>query len=144
MDTDLPTDSLFTEATFDELDIPAEVRRAIDELGFTRLTRVQKEVLPLTLAGRDVVVQAQTGTGKTATYLLTIFTHALRTERRGAIGCEVRITGPACADHDSSLLHSHDLICPLDRRKTVGDNKPATCLTSSCSGLVSSLSMDAS
>ncbi len=86
MDTDLPTDSLFTDSTFDELDIPAEVRRAIDELGFTRLTRVQKEVLPLTLAGRDVVVQAQTGTGKTATYLLTIFTHALRTERRGEPG----------------------------------------------------------
>lgn len=72
---------LFTDSTFDDLDLPAEVRKAVDEQGFVRLTRVQKEVLPITLAGRDAVAQAQTGTGKTATYLITIFTHALRTPR---------------------------------------------------------------
>ncbi|HHQ47460.1 MAG TPA: DEAD/DEAH box helicase, partial [Acidobacteria bacterium] len=66
MENETSATSLFTEATFDEFDLRPEIRRAIDELGFTRLTRVQKEVLPLTLAGRDVAVQAQTGTGKTA------------------------------------------------------------------------------
>ncbi|NOZ78296.1 MAG: DEAD/DEAH box helicase [Acidobacteria bacterium] len=81
MERSLPQDWLFSESTFDDLDIPAEIRKAIDELGFTRLTRVQQEVLPLALAGRDVVAQAQTGTGKTATYLITIFAHALRVPR---------------------------------------------------------------
>jgi len=83
METDTSATSLFTDVTFDAFDLKPEVRKAIDEQGFTHLTQVQKEVLPLTLAGRDVAVQAQTGTGKTATYLITIFEHALRTERAG-------------------------------------------------------------
>lgn len=83
MEAEKPAGSLFTDTTFDVFDLRPEVRRAIDEQGFTHLTQVQKEVLPLTLAGRDVAVQAQTGTGKTATYLITIFEHVLRNERTG-------------------------------------------------------------
>jgi len=83
MDTEKPATSLFTDKTFDEFELRPEVRRAIDEQGFTHLTQVQEEVLPLTLAGRDVAVQAQTGTGKTATYLITIFEHVLRNGRAG-------------------------------------------------------------
>ena len=70
-------DPLFSSVTFDDLDLPQPIRRAIDELGFSYLTRVQEEVLPLTLAGRDVAAQAQTGSGKTAAYLLTIFKRIL-------------------------------------------------------------------
>ena len=73
--------SYFSDQTFDEFDLPEPIRRAVDELGFTNLTRVQAEVLPFSLAGRDVVAQAQTGSGKTAAYLLTIFTHLLRNPR---------------------------------------------------------------
>ncbi len=95
MESHPKSDSLFTDTTFDSLDLPPEIRRAVDELGFERLTRVQKEVLPLTLAGRDVVVQAQTGTGKTATYLITFFTHALRVPRpEGAAGPRALIVTP--------------------------------------------------
>ncbi len=73
--------TLFTDQTFDSLELPDEIRRAVDDLGFTRLTKIQAEVLPISLAGRDVVAQAQTGSGKTAAYLLTIFTHLLRVPR---------------------------------------------------------------
>jgi len=72
---------LFSESTFDDVDLPVPLRRAVDELGFARLTRVQAEVLPLSLEGRDVVAQAQTGSGKTAAYLLTIFSHILHNPR---------------------------------------------------------------
>ena len=72
---------LFTATTFNDIDLPEPLRRAVDELGFTRLTRVQDEVLPLSLDGQDVVAQAQTGSGKTAAYLLTIFARFLRTPR---------------------------------------------------------------
>jgi len=65
--------SLFTDQTFDELNLPEPIQRAVDDLGFSNLTRVQAEVLPISLTGRDVVAQAQTGSGKTAAYLLTIF-----------------------------------------------------------------------
>ena len=54
-------DSLFTDQTFVGLDLPEPIQRAVDDLGFTNLTKVQADVLPLSLAGRDIVAQAQTG-----------------------------------------------------------------------------------
>ena len=71
--------TLFSHRTFSDFDLPAPVRQGLDDAGFTRCTLVQAEVLPLTLAGRDVAAQAQTGTGKTAAYLVTIFTKLLAT-----------------------------------------------------------------
>ena len=67
---------------FDELGLPAEVLRGVEDAGFTECTPIQERALPYTLAGRDVAGQAQTGTGKTACFLLTIFTRLLRNERR--------------------------------------------------------------
>jgi ATP-dependent RNA helicase RhlB len=78
-----PENQLFSATSFDDIDIPGPLRAAIEELGFTRLTRVQAEVLPLSLDGRDVVAQAQTGSGKTAAYLLTIFSRILNAPRPG-------------------------------------------------------------
>ncbi len=69
--------TLFSSVVFDDLSLVEPLRRAVAELGFVHLTQVQAEVLPLSLAGRDVVAQAQTGSGKTAAYLLTIFAHIL-------------------------------------------------------------------
>ncbi len=51
--------------------------RAIDDLGFTEMTAVQKAALPLALAGRDVAGQGRTGTGKTAAFLITVLTRLL-------------------------------------------------------------------
>src|SRR5438094_4674515 len=68
---------------FDSFDLPPEVRAGIERAGFTRCTPIQEKVLPLTLAGRDVAGQAQTGTGKTAAFLITIFTRLLAHGRPG-------------------------------------------------------------
>ena len=57
---------------FTDLDLPAEVMRGIEGVGFVDLTPVQEESIPLALAGRDVAAQAQTGTGKTAAFALPI------------------------------------------------------------------------
>jgi len=73
--------SLFTDQTFNDVNLPEPIQRAVDDLGFSNLTKIQAEVLPISLTGRDVVAQAQTGSGKTAAYLLTIFTHFLRVPR---------------------------------------------------------------
>ena len=59
-------------ALFNQLSLTAAVQRGIDELGFTALTAIQAQILPHTLAGQDAIGQAQTGTGKTATFLITI------------------------------------------------------------------------
>ena len=54
------------------------MRRGIDDAGFTHCTPIQASTLPLALAGLDVAGQAQTGTGKTAAFLIATFTRLLR------------------------------------------------------------------
>ena len=63
--------------SFDELTLPQVVRGGIAGAGFTRCTPIQAKVLPLSLVGRDVAGQAQTGTGKTAAFLITVFSRLL-------------------------------------------------------------------
>lgn len=59
---------------FTELDLSAELMLGIKDVGFTDLTPVQEKSIPLALLGRDVAAQAQTGTGKTAAFLIALFT----------------------------------------------------------------------
>jgi ATP-dependent RNA helicase RhlB len=62
---------------FKELNLPEPVLRGIAETGFSICTPIQAQTLPISLAGRDVAGQAQTGTGKTAAFLITLFTRLL-------------------------------------------------------------------
>ncbi len=64
--------------TFADLDLPDVVRRGIAMAGFTQCTPIQGKVLPFSLSGRDVAGQAQTGTGKTAAFLISVFTRLIR------------------------------------------------------------------
>ena len=57
---------------FDELPLSHSTHQAIQVLGFDKLTPIQAQILPHTLAGQDAIGQAQTGTGKTATFLITL------------------------------------------------------------------------
>ena len=56
--------------TFAELGLSEETLKAISDVGYEEPTPVQARTIPLLLAGRDVIAQAQTGTGKTAAYAL--------------------------------------------------------------------------
>jgi ATP-dependent RNA helicase RhlB len=88
------TSTLFSHRTFDEYDLLPEVRQGLDDAGFTHCTLVQAEVLPLSLPGRDVVGQAQTGTGKTAAYLVTIFNRLMCSPRPTKRAPRALIIGP--------------------------------------------------
>jgi len=77
---DEPT--FLTQTRFDEFDLPPEVLSGLSDTGFTFCTPIQAQVLPLSLAGRDVAGQAQTGTGKTAAFLVTVFTKLLALPHR--------------------------------------------------------------
>ena len=57
---------------FSDLALPQPIMHAIRDLGFARCTPIQGEVLPYSLSDYDVTGQAQTGTGKTAAFLITI------------------------------------------------------------------------
>ncbi len=66
-----------TQLTFSSLNIPESVKRGIAELGYSRCTPIQAQTLPLALGGQDVAGQAQTGTGKTAAFLIALFNRLL-------------------------------------------------------------------
>lgn len=63
---------------FHDLDVSTEILHAVYDLKFEYCTPVQAEVLPKSLSGNDITAQAQTGTGKTAAFLVTIFNHVLK------------------------------------------------------------------
>ena len=57
---------------FNELGLRAELLRAVEENGYREATPIQQQAIPAVLAGRDVMGLAQTGTGKTAAFMLPI------------------------------------------------------------------------
>ena len=56
------------EHTFDDFYLSDEMRRALDAIGYTRPTKAQVAAIPLILAGIDLILQSQTGSGKTAAF----------------------------------------------------------------------------
>ncbi|MBS7382450.1 MAG: DEAD/DEAH box helicase, partial [Candidatus Methanomethylophilaceae archaeon] len=53
---------------FSKLGLKDDIVKAIDEMGWTEPTPIQIEAVPVGIGGRDILAQAQTGTGKTGTY----------------------------------------------------------------------------
>ncbi len=72
--------------SFEHFALPESVRAGLADAGFSHCTPIQERVLPLSLAGRDVAGQAQTGTGKTAAFLVTLFTRLLGSGHPGVVG----------------------------------------------------------
>ena len=60
------------ETLFSDLGISAEILRAVEDMGYTHPSPIQKQTIPFLLEGRDVIGQAQTGTGKTAAFGIPI------------------------------------------------------------------------
>jgi ATP-dependent RNA helicase RhlB len=70
-----------SDTRFQDLDLPDALLNSLHEAGFTHATPIQAGLLPIALQGHDVAGQAQTGTGKTAAFLVATFTKLLRTPR---------------------------------------------------------------
>src|SRR5574337_99166 len=67
---------------FSDLDIPFEVRQGIEFSGFTVCTPVQEAVIPRAIRGEDIAAQAQTGTGKTAAFLISLLSRMVKDPAR--------------------------------------------------------------
>jgi ATP-dependent RNA helicase RhlB len=67
-----------TDTSFASLGLPEVLLSGVREAGFEFCTPIQAESLPQALTGHDVAGQAQTGTGKTAAFLLAAFNHLLK------------------------------------------------------------------
>ncbi len=72
------TERHLSDKPFSSLDLPEVLRQGVRDAGFEYCTPIQAEALPYALAGRDVAGQAQTGTGKTAAFLLAAFARLIR------------------------------------------------------------------
>jgi len=71
------SDTHLTHTRFSDLMLPESLLQGIDAAGFSYCTPIQAETLPLVLKGQDVLGQAQTGTGKTAAFLLAVLNRLL-------------------------------------------------------------------
>jgi ATP-dependent RNA helicase RhlB len=67
------TDSQSRTPDFDSLGLAPTLMQGIRDAGFTNCTPIQAQTLPMALGGRDVAGQAQTGTGKTAAFLVALY-----------------------------------------------------------------------
>ena len=72
---------LFTEFNFHEA-----LLEGIDASNYVKATPVQEQVIPPILAGKDIIASAQTGTGKTAAFLLPVMNHLLGHHEDGVVG----------------------------------------------------------
>jgi ATP-dependent RNA helicase RhlB len=66
------------KSRFQDFKLANEILHGVYDLGFQHCTEVQSETLPKSLIGNDIIAQAQTGTGKTAAFLITIFNIILK------------------------------------------------------------------
>ena len=69
-----------SQLSFAELPIHPKILDALQSKGFEYCTPIQALSLPITLAGKDVAGQAQTGTGKTMAFLIAVFHHLLQNQ----------------------------------------------------------------
>jgi ATP-dependent RNA helicase RhlB len=76
---DFAVEPLEGKTRFHDFKLAPELMHAIQDLGFPYCTPIQAQVLGFTLAGKDAIGRAQTGTGKTAAFLISIITQLLQT-----------------------------------------------------------------
>ena len=75
---------------FTLFDLKPQLMQSISDLGYTEPTPIQSQIIPLMLEGNDVIGQAQTGTGKTAAFMLPI----LQTLEPGKRGIKALVMAP--------------------------------------------------
>jgi ATP-dependent RNA helicase DDX47/RRP3 len=81
----VPEEEEHLGGTFRELGLCEEALSAVEELGFTKPTRIQAMAIPHALQGRDIIGISQTGSGKTASYALPIIHKLLDTKGKKAL-----------------------------------------------------------
>ena len=76
---------------FSELQLNANVLEALDAMRFDECTPIQEQAIPIILEGKDLIAVAQTGTGKTAAFLLPVLNKLSEGKHpEDAINCVIR------------------------------------------------------
>src|SRR5215471_13751978 len=106
------TESRSDSITFASLGLKPEVMEGIRQAGFVTCTPIQAQTLPIALAGRDVAGQAQTGTGKTAAFLVALY--------------QALLTRPAASNRSPTSVRA--LLVGPTRELAVQFHKDSLCL----------------
>ena len=109
------SDTHLSDLTFSALELAPPLMQGIEEAGFARCTPIQAQTLPSALQGRDIAGQAQTGTGKTAAFLVALFQNLLARPApptRGATAIRALVIAPTRElavqiHHDAVTLGRH-------------------------------------
>ena len=64
-----------SQVTFSDLNLPEPILKAVTEIGYEQPSPIQAESIPALLDGRDMLGQAQTGTGKTGAFALPLLSN---------------------------------------------------------------------
>jgi len=79
---------------FKELKLDPRIQQSIDKAGFTEATEIQQRAIPVVLSGADLMASAQTGTGKTAAFVLPALQRILRPSKKSGNGPRVLVLTP--------------------------------------------------
>ena len=80
--------------SFEQLKLSPSLQKALQKNGYTEPTQIQKKVIPLVIEQKDIIAQSQTGTGKTASFVLPILERLQATKGEGKAKLKVVVLTP--------------------------------------------------
>jgi ATP-dependent RNA helicase DbpA len=110
--THSPPSSAITQARFDQLPLSPAVLANLAQLGYTSMTAIQAASLPAALAGKDIIAQAKTGSGKTAAFAIPLLANlnARRFAVQALVLCPTRELADQVAHEVRRLARAEDNI----------------------------------
>ena len=112
--------------TFDELDLSDDILDALDAMHFSECTPIQEQAIPAVLEGRDLIAVAQTGTGKTAAYLLPVIDRLASQPEPDAINCIVMSPTRELAQQIDRQMEGFSYFLPVNSVAIYGGTDGAT------------------
>ena len=90
---------------FSESGINSNIIKGLDEMGFSEMTPIQEQAIPVLMRGRDIIGQAQTGTGKTAAFGIPMIEQVSPRSKhiQGLVLCPTRELAIQAADEISKM-----------------------------------------
>lgn len=112
---------------FDELDLSDDILDALDAMRFDECTPIQQQAIPVILEGRDLIAVAQTGTGKTAAYLLPVIDRlAEMPEAKDYVNCIVMAPTRELAQQIDRQMEGFAYFVPVSSVAIYGGTDGAT------------------
>ncbi len=112
--------------TFDELDLSDDILDALDAMHFSECTPIQEQAIPAVLDGRDLIAVAQTGTGKTAAFLLPVIDRLASQPEPDAINCIVMSPTRELAQQIDRQMEGFSYFLPVNSVAIYGGTDGAT------------------